>query len=71
MAIPNKTSKTPTTIKHILNILVNSKSKSVVVTVDESVEEELPLEDVLEVLDILDVLDVFALLRFISTAANV
>ena len=61
IAIPNKISKTPTTIKQILKIFVNSKSKSEVVTVEESVEEVLPLEDVFVE---------FELLRFISTAAK-
>ena len=39
MAIPNKINKTPTTINAIHKILVNSKSKLDVVTVDDSVEE--------------------------------
>ena len=61
IAIPNKISKIPTTIKQILKIFVNSKSKSEVVTVEESVEEVVPLEDVFVE---------FELLRFISTAAK-
>ena len=60
IAIPNKISKIPTTIKQILKIFVNSKSKSEVVTVEESVEV-VPLEDVFVE---------FELLRFISTAAK-
>ena len=39
IAIPNKINKTPTTINAIHKILVNSKSKLDVVTVDDSVEE--------------------------------
>ena len=80
IAIPNKISKTPTTIRTIHKILVNSKSKSEVVTVDDKVEEfvlevlDVDLVDVLEVL-VLDefVLDVLVLVLdvFILTAAKV
>ena len=58
IAIPNNISRTPTTIKQILKIFVNSKSKSEVETVDDNVEL---LEELLEVL---------VLPKFISTAAK-
>ena len=56
-------SKTPTTIKQILKILVNSKSKSEVVTVEDNVEAELPEVGVFVLLELLELL----LLKFIST----
>ena len=59
-------SKTPTTMKQILKILVNSKSKSEVVTVEDNVEAELPEVGVFVLLELLELLELL-LLKFIST----
>ena len=65
IAIPNKISKTPTTIKAIHKILVNSKSKSEVVTVEDRVEDvDVVLLELVE-------LELVLFPKFISTAANV
>ena len=85
IAIPNKISKTPTTIRQIFKTFVKVKSKSEVVTVLVSVvEEELPellpellvfvllaeLESFELLLEVFDVLLEPESVRFISTAAK-
>ena len=78
IAIPNNISRTPTTIKQILKIFVNSKSNAEVVTVEDKVDvvaTEEVLDDVFVddvfVDDVLLVLFVaLVVLRSISNAAK-
>ena len=73
IAIPNNISRTPTTIKQILKIFVNSKSNAEVVTVEDKVDV-VATEEVLDDVFVVDVLLVLfvalVVLRSISNAAK-